>query len=197
MPYRRKPLILPPTAANFARSARLLRAGKLVAFATETVYGLGGDATSDRAVAAIYAAKGRPRFNPLIVHVPSLQAAERLVVFDARARKLAQRFWPGPLTLVLKRRADCPISWLASAGLDSLAVRIPDHPAARRLLLSARIPVAAPSANRSGRVSPTTAAHVAESFTGTRRAAQVAAILDGGACEVGLESTVLDLSGAK
>lgn len=197
MPYRRKPLILPPTAANFARSARLLRAGKLVAFATETVYGLGGDATSDRAVAAIYAAKGRPRFNPLIVHVPSLQAAERLVMFDARARKLARRFWPGPLTLVLKRRADCPISWLASAGLDSLAVRIPSHPAARRLLLSARVPVAAPSANRSGRVSPTTAAHVAESFAGTRGAAQVAAILDGGACDVGLESTVLDLSGPK
>jgi L-threonylcarbamoyladenylate synthase len=197
MPHRRKPLILPPTASNFARTARLLRAGELVTFPTETVYGLGGDATSDRAVAAIYAAKARPRFNPLIVHVPSLQAAERLVVFDARARKLARRFWPGPLTLVLKRRAASGISWLASAGLDSLAVRVPDHPVARRLLLAARVPVAGPSANRSGRVSPTTAAHVADSFAGTRGADQVAAILDGGACKVGLESTVVDLSGAK
>jgi L-threonylcarbamoyladenylate synthase len=197
MPRRASPTILSPTRANIARAARLLRAGKLVAFPTETVYGLGGDATSDLAVAAIYAAKARPRFNPLIAHVPSLPEAERLVVFDARARTLARRFWPGPLTLVLPRRSDAGLSWLASAGLDSVAVRVPSHPVARRLLRQARLPVAGPSANRSGRVSPTTAAHVAESFAGARGAAQVAAILDGGACTVGLESTVIDLSGPK
>jgi L-threonylcarbamoyladenylate synthase len=187
--------VLRPTAASIERAARLLRAGRLVAFPTETVYGLGGIATSDRAVAAIYAAKARPRFNPLIAHVPSLRDAERLVVFDARARKLARHFWPGPLTLVLARRPAAGISWLASAGLDTLAVRVPAHPLARRLLKAVGLPVAGPSANRSGRVSPTTAAHVAESFSGTR--SKLAAILDGGACEVGLESTVVDLSGPK
>ena len=187
--------VLRPTAASIERAARLLRAGRLVAFPTETVYGLGGIATSDRAVAAIYAAKARPRFNPLIAHVPSLRDAERLVVFDARARKLARHFWPGPLTLVLARRPAAGISWLASAGLDTLAVRVPAHPVARRLLKAVGLPVAGPSANRSGRVSPTTAAHVAESFSGAR--SKLAAILDGGACEVGLESTVVDLSGPK
>jgi L-threonylcarbamoyladenylate synthase len=197
MPRRLTPQILQPTATTIARAARLLRAGKLVAFPTETVYGLGGAASTDRAVAAIYAAKARPRFNPLIVHVPSLRDAERLVVFDDRARALARRFWPGPLTLVLKRRPDSGISWLASAGLDSLAVRVPAHPVARRLLRAARLPVAGPSANRSGRVSPTTAAHVAESFAGTRGAKKLAAIVEGGACTVGLESTVVDLSGPK
>jgi L-threonylcarbamoyladenylate synthase len=187
--------VLRPSATNIERAARLLRDGKLVAFPTETVYGLGGIATADRAVAAIYAAKARPRFNPLIAHVPSLRDAERLVVFDARARKLAQHFWPGPLTLVLARRPAAGISWLASAGLDTLGVRVPAHPVARRLLKAVGLPVAGPSANRSGRVSPTTAAHVAESFSGRR--AQLAAIVDGGACEVGLESTVIDLSGPK
>jgi L-threonylcarbamoyladenylate synthase len=191
---RRSPSILRPTATNIVRAARRLRAGALVAFPTETVYGLGGDATADDAVAAIYAAKARPRFNPLIVHVASLKEAERLVRFDARARRLARRFWPGPLTLVLPRRPDCGISWLASAGLDSLAVRVPAHPVARSLLRAARRPVAGPSANRSGKVSPTTAAHVADSFAGTR-AAETLVILDGGPCKVGLESTVLDLSG--
>jgi L-threonylcarbamoyladenylate synthase len=197
MPRRPAPPLLAPTAANIAHAARLLRAGRLVAFPTETVYGLGGDATADRAVAAIYAAKARPRFNPLIVHVPSLREAARLVMFDARARKLARRFWPGPLTLVLKRRPDADISWLASAGLDSLAVRVPAHPVARRLLRAAALPVAGPSANRSGRVSPTTAAHVAESFAVPRGTKKLAAIVDGGACTVGLESTVVDLSGPK
>src|SRR5689334_14238424 len=195
MPRRSASPILKPTPANILRAARLLRAGKLVAFPTETVYGLGGDASADDAVTSIYAAKARPRFNPLIVHVPSLQAAEKLVVFDDRARKLARRFWPGPLTLVLPRRVNAGISWLASAGLDSLAIRVPAHPVARRLLQQARLSVAGPSANRSGRVSPTTAAHVRDSFAGTPGAANLAAILDGGPCRVGLESTVVDLSG--
>ncbi|HEX2116715.1 MAG TPA: L-threonylcarbamoyladenylate synthase [Alphaproteobacteria bacterium] len=195
MPRLRTPTLLPPSSTHIARAARLLRDGKLVAFPTETVYGLGGDATSDRAVAAIYVAKARPTFNPLIAHVPSLRDAERLVVFDARARKLARRFWPGPLTLVLARRPDAGVSWLVSAGLDTLAVRVPAHPIARRLLKATGRPVAAPSANRSGRVSPTAAAHVIESFAGTRGAARLAMIIDGGPCEVGLESTVIDLSG--
>jgi L-threonylcarbamoyladenylate synthase len=192
---RRMPRV-PPTRpsvagkAAIARAARALRTGRLVAFPTETVYGLGADATDDDAVAAIYAAKGRPRFNPLIVHVPDLAAAEALVRFDARARRLARRFWPGPLTLVLPRRKDCEVSWLASAGLDSLAIRVPDHPVALALLRAARIPVVAPSANRSGRVSPTCAAHVARDL-----GARVDMILDGGACRVGVESTVVDLVG--
>jgi L-threonylcarbamoyladenylate synthase len=193
---RRTPPIFQPTTANLVRAGRQLRAGGLVGFPTETVYGLGGDATSDDAVAAIYAAKARPRFNPLIVHVASLKEAERLVRFDAASRKLARRFWPGSLTLVLPRRPDCAISWLASAGLDSLAIRIPAHPVARRLLREAKRPIAGPSANRSGKVSPTTAAHVADSFAGTRAAATLI-VLDGGACKVGLESTVVDLSGPK
>jgi L-threonylcarbamoyladenylate synthase len=176
---------------TIARAAAALRAGKLVAFPTETVYGLGADATSDAAVASVYAAKGRPRFNPLIVHVADLRSAERLVRFDARARALARRFWPGPLTLVLKRRPDCPISWLASAGLDTIAIRVPDHPDAQALLRAARVPVVAPSANRSGRVSPTRADHVARDL-GKR----VALVVDGGPCRVGVESTVIDLSGA-
>jgi L-threonylcarbamoyladenylate synthase len=180
------------TPADLDRAAALLRAGELVAFPTETVYGLGADATSDRAVAAIFAAKERPRFNPLIIHVVDRAAAERLVIFDDRARRLAERFWPGPLTLVLPRRADCPVSLLASAGLDSLAVRVPAHPLPRALIRAAGRPIAAPSANRSGRLSPTTAAHVLEELGG-----RIAAVLDGGACRVGLESTVLDLTAAR
>ena len=177
-------------AAPVARAAGLLRQGRLVAFPTETVYGLGADATSDEAVAAIYAAKGRPRFNPLIVHVASLAEARRLVRFDDRARALARAFWPGPLTLVLPRRRNCPVSWLASAGLPTLAIRIPDHPVALDLLRATGRPVVAPSANRSGRVSPTSAADVRRDL-GRR----VAMILDGGRCRVGVESTVIDLSG--
>ena len=183
--------ILPANEEAIARAARLLRDGELVAFPTETVYGLGGDATSEAAVARIFATKGRPHFNPLIVHVPGLPEAEPLAVFDARAREAARRFWPGPLTLVLPRRTAAGLSLLASAGLDTVALRVPAHPVARQLLRAAGKPIAAPSANRSGRVSPTMAAHVAAEFdTG------VALILDGGACPVGLESTILDLTGA-
>src|SRR5215831_614571 len=145
-----------------ARAAALLRAGRLVAFPTETVYGLGGDATSERAVAAIFAAKGRPRFNPLIVHVTGLAEAEALAVFDERARRAAARFWPGPLSLVLRRREDSGVALLACAGLDTVAVRAPAHEVAQALLRAAGRPTAAPSANRSGRVSPTEAAHVFE-----------------------------------
>jgi L-threonylcarbamoyladenylate synthase len=182
--------ILPANPEAIARAAALLRAGRLVAFPTETVYGLGGDAGSEAAVAAIFAAKGRPRFNPLIVHVPRLAEAETLAVFDARARDLAARFWPGPLSLVLRRREPSALSLLASAGLDTVALRAPSHPVAQSLLAAAGRPVAAPSANRSGRLSPTAATHVAAELGG-----RVALILDGGPCEVGLESTVLDLSG--
>lgn len=172
------------------RAARLIRAGELVAFPTETVYGLGGDATSEAAVARIFSVKRRPRFNPLIVHVPDLVEAEALAIFDERARIAARHFWPGPLSLVLPRRADSGLSLLAGAGLDSLALRVPAHPLAQKLLRAAGRPIAAPSANRSGRVSPTTAAHVLSEF-GDR----VALILDDGACSVGVESTVLGLTG--
>jgi L-threonylcarbamoyladenylate synthase len=180
--------VFPPEA--IADAAALLRAGELVAFPTETVYGLGGDATNDHAVAAIFAAKGRPRFNPLIVHVPDLDTARSLVALDARAARIAQRFWPGPLSLVLPRRGDCRVSLLASAGLDTLALRVPAHPLALALLRAAERPLAAPSANRSGRVSPTCAEHVMAELDG-----RIAAVLDGGPCRVGIESTVLDLSG--
>jgi L-threonylcarbamoyladenylate synthase len=177
------------TPAELDRAAALLRAGALVAFPTETVYGLGADATNETAVAAIFTAKERPHFNPLIIHVIDPAAAERVVVFDERARRLAERFWPGPLTLVLPRRADCPVSLLAGAGLETLAIRVPAHPLPRAFLRGVRLPVAAPSANRSGRLSPTTAAHVMEELDG-----RIAAVLDGGTCRVGLESTVLDLA---
>jgi L-threonylcarbamoyladenylate synthase len=184
--------ILPATPQAIEEAARLLRAGRLVAFPTETVYGLGGDALDERAVAEIFAAKGRPSFNPLIIHVPGLAEAEALGVFDERGRRLAERFWPGPLSLVLPRRADAGLSLLASAGLDTVALRAPTHPVAQALLRAVERPLAAPSANRSGRLSPTEAAHVAEEL-GDR----VALILDGGRCPVGVESTVLDLSGEK
>lgn len=167
-------------------AAALLRAGGLVAFPTETVYGLGADATSDAAVASIYAAKERPAFNPLIAHVPDLAAAEALAVFDASARTLANAFWPGPLTIVAAARSDCPVSLLARAGLDSVALRVPAHPVARAILRAAGRPVAAPSANRSGRVSPTSPDHVAGDLDG-----RVDLIVDGGACAVGVESTIV------
>lgn len=183
--------ILRPDAPGLARAAALLRDGALVAFGTETVYGLGGDATNDAAVAAIFAAKDRPRFNPLICHVPDAEAAWALVQPDHRARALAQAFWPGPLTLVLPRQPGCPVGLLAGAGLDSLAVRVPAPPSARALLAALGRPVAAPSANPSGRVSPTTAAHVLHGLAG-----RLAAVLDTGPCIVGVESTVLDLTGA-
>ena len=182
--------IAPISAAAIASAAALLRAGRLVAFPTETVYGIGGDATNDHAVAAIFAAKSRPRFNPLIVHIRDLAEAERLAVFNSPARHAAARFWPGPLTLVLPRQPSAGVSLLASAGLDTVAVRVPAHPVAQALLREAGHPIAAPSANRSGRVSPTEAVHVAEDLGD-----DVAMILDGGPTPLGLESTVMDLSG--
>ncbi len=176
--------------AGIARAVALLRAGRLVAFGTETVYGLGADATDARAVAAIYAAKRRPGFNPLIAHCPDASAAFRQVEADPRARRLAALFWPGPLTLVLPRRADATVCPLAAAGLPTLAVRVPAGPVAGALLRAVGRPVAAPSANPSGRISPSTAAHVLAGLDG-----RIDAVLDSGPCAVGLESTVLDLAG--
>ena len=176
--------------AAIAHAAKLLREGGLVAFPTETVYGLGADARSGKAVAGIFAAKGRPRFNPLIVHVADLAEAERHAVFTDTARKLARTFWPGALTLVLPRREDTPLSELVSAGLDTVALRVPAHPVAAALLREARLPVAAPSANPSGSISATTAAHVAEGLGD-----KVDFILDGGPTPLGLESTVIGFDG--
>ena len=181
--------IVAAEAAAIARAAGLLRAGRLVAFPTETVYGLGADATSDDAVAALYHAKRRARENPLIVHVATPEDAAREALLDGRAERLAARFWPGPLTLVLRRRADTRLSPLVSAGLDTVAIRAPAHATALALLGETGRPVAAPSANPSGALSPTTAAHVAAGL-GDR----VALILDAGACPLGVESTVVDLS---
>jgi L-threonylcarbamoyladenylate synthase len=182
--------IAPAGAAAIARAAALLRTGRLVAFPTETVYGLGGDATNNDAVASIFAAKSRPRFNPLIVHVRDRAEAETLAAFNSPARHAAARFWPGPLTLILPRQPAAGVSLLASAGLDTVAIRVPAHPVAQALLRDTGRPIAAPSANRSGRVSPTEAAHVADDLGD-----DVALILDDGPTPVGLESTVLDLSG--
>jgi len=171
-------------------AGRHLCEGGLVAFPTETVYGLGANARDGRAVARLYEAKGRPRFNPLIVHVARPGEVEGLGVFDHRARRLAARFWPGPLTLVVPLARDTPLSSLVTAGLDTGGLRVPSHPDARAVIAAAGVPVAAPSANRSGRVSPTMAAHVAADF------ADVAGlILDGGRCPGGLESTVVGLAG--
>ena len=181
--------VLQPTPDAVEEAARLLRQGRLVAFPTETVYGLGAVATSDRAVDAIYRAKGRPRHNPLILHVPDLTAVRVLAVVDGRALALAERFWPGPLTLVLPQAAGAPISRLATAGLGTVALRIPAHPVARTLLEQTMLPVAAPSANPSGLVSPTTARHVADDL-----GEALALVLDGGPCPIGVESTVVDLS---
>jgi len=167
-----------------------IRAGRLIAFPTETVYGLGADATNASAVATIFAVKERPSFNPLIIHVANVQAAEELVVFDDRARSLAETCWPGALTLVLPRHPNCPISSLAGAGLNTLAIRVPGHDLALEFLKAVDLPIAAPSANRSGTVSPTTAAHVRESLGNT-----VEMILDDGPCQIGLESTIIDLTG--
>ncbi len=177
---------LPAGPQATAEAARLLRDGRLVALPTETVYGLGADATSDTAVAAIYAAKERPSFNPLIAHVPDLAAAEALGVFDVDARALAAAFWPGPLTLVTPTTPDCPVSLLARAGLDSIALRAPDHAGAQDILRATGRPVAAPSANRSGRVSPTTADHVLGDLDG-----RIDLVVDGGPCPVGVESTIV------
>ncbi|WP_337998055.1 L-threonylcarbamoyladenylate synthase [Oleispirillum naphthae] len=184
------PAPLPADDAVIRAAGERLARGELVAFPTETVYGLGGDARNDRAVAAIFAAKRRPAFNPLIAHVPDLAAALPLAHFSAAARTLAEEFWPGPLTLVLPRRDGCGLSHLVSAGLASVAIRIPAHPVALAILSAAGCPVAAPSANPSGRVSPTCAGHVAEGLGDA-----VAMIVDGGPCAVGVESTVLDMTG--
>lgn len=181
---------LAPDANGLTRAAAILSAGGLVAFPTETVYGLGGDARSDRAVARIFDAKGRPRFNPLIVHVPDLATARRYAVLDATAEAIAAAFWPGPLTLVLPLRDDAGLSPLVTAGLTTVAVRVPAHPVARALLLAFGGPLAAPSANPSGKVSPTRAGHVATGLSG-----RIEAIVDGGPCAVGVESTILGLDG--
>ncbi|MCB4454736.1 L-threonylcarbamoyladenylate synthase [Leisingera sp. McT4-56] len=182
--------ILAATAGGIARAAQLLQAGQLVSFPTETVYGLGADARQGKAVAAIYEAKGRPSFNPLIAHVHSAEAARRYVEWNDVAEQLAEAFWPGPLTLVLPLREGHGISPLVTAGLETLGVRVPAHPAAQALLRELDGPVAAPSANPSGKISPTTAAHVKAGLDG-----RIAAILDDGACGVGLESTIIGLAG--
>lgn len=173
-----------------AAGARILGAGGLVAFPTETVYGLGADATNDRAVARIFEAKTRPEFNPLIVHVLDIEMARGLVHVSPVAQTLMERFWPGPLTLVLPRNEDSPISHLVSAGLETIAIRAPDHPVARALIAKAGVPLAAPSANRSGEVSPTRAEHVQGSLGDS-----VDLILDGGPCAVGIESTIVAVEG--
>lgn len=182
--------IQPPSPSFFAQCSKALRVGQLVAFPTETVYGLGANACNDAAVAQVYATKGRPDFNPLIVHLAYAHDADNYVEMTPLARVLAKAFWPGPCTLVLPRRADCPLSLLVSAGLDSVAIRVPAHPAAHELLKTCELPLAAPSANRSGRISPTTAAHVTSEFADTELF-----IIDGGACPVGIESSVIDARG--
>jgi L-threonylcarbamoyladenylate synthase len=178
--------IMPDAAAAVERAARTLAAGGLVAFPTETVYGLGADATDGAAVARLYEAKDRPSFNPLIAHVADAAAARALARFDSGAQRLAAAFWPGPLTLVLPKRADCPVAELATAGLDTIAVRVPSHPIARAILMALGRPVVAPSANRSGHVSPTTAQHVLADLRG-----RIELILDGGPTPMGLESTII------
>jgi len=178
--------VITAAGPTVAEAARILTAGGLVAFPTETVYGLGADATNGAAVARLYAAKGRPRFNPLIVHVADRAAARGLGMFDAAASTLAAAFWPGPLTLVLPKTDDCPVAELAIAGLETIGVRVPDHPAAHALIEAVGRPLVAPSANRSGHVSPTTPAHVAADLGG-----RIDLILDAGPTRVGVESTIV------
>ncbi|WP_316176811.1 MULTISPECIES: L-threonylcarbamoyladenylate synthase [unclassified Bradyrhizobium] len=178
--------ILPADAAGIAQAAATFARGGLVAFPTETVYGLGADAANAAAIARLYQAKGRPAFNPLIAHVADIAAAQRIGRFDATAERLAAAFWPGPLTLVVPQAAGCTVADLATAGLDTVAIRIPSHPIARALLAAFAGAVVAPSANISGHVSPTTAAHVAADLSG-----RIDLILDGGPVEVGVESTIV------
>lgn len=177
---------LRPNPDGFSTAADILTAGGLVAFPTETVYGLGGDARNGTAVAGIYAAKGRPSFNPLIVHVANLEMAQRFAVFDSVALDLANKFWPGPLTLVLPLRTDAALSELVTAGLNTVAIRVPAHPVAHELLTAFDGPIAAPSANPSGGISPTRAVHVRDGLGG-----RIDAIINGGKCMVGLESTIV------
>jgi L-threonylcarbamoyladenylate synthase len=181
-------MLLPPDAAGIARAAAILRDGGLVALPTETVYGLAARADSEAGIAAIYRAKGRPEFNPLIVHVTGLDEAGRLAHVDDRARRLAERFWPGPLTLVLPLREGAPVAPAVTAGLPTIALRMPANPLMQAVLREAGVPLAAPSANRSGSVSPTSAEHVLASFGD-----EAPVVLDGGACERGLESTIVAL----
>jgi L-threonylcarbamoyladenylate synthase len=183
-------LHLPADAASIERAGQILGEGGLVAFPTETVYGLGADATNGRAVAGIYEAKGRPRFNPLIAHLASFELARRQGHFSPAAERLARAFWPGPLTLVVPKAPTCTVSDIATAGLDSVALRVPDHAVAHAILEAVGRPVAAPSANRSGHVSATTAAHVAADLDG-----RIGAIVDGGSTQVGVESTILSCLG--
>ena len=178
-------------AGGIAEAAKFISAGGLVAFPTETVYGLGADATNARAIARLFEAKERPSFNPLIAHVTSLEAAWRIGEFDNAASWLAANFWPGPLTLVVPAMPDCPVCDLARAGLDTVALRVPGHAIAQALIAAAGKPVAAPSANRSGHVSPTTADHVLADLAG-----RIDVVLDGGPAPVGIESTIVDCTGA-
>ena len=182
--------LLAASTETLALAAELLAQGGVVAFPSETVYGLGADARSPSGVAAIFEAKGRPAHNPLIVHVLNLDAARELVVVDDRAAGIATAFWPGPLTLVLPLRSTSGLAAAVTAGLSTLAVRVPSHPVARALLTTSGAPIAAPSANQSGSLSPTAGSHVARSLAG-----RIPLVLEGGAAEVGLESTILDLSG--
>ena len=184
-------MIWPADSEHIALAARRLEKGGLIGVPTETVYGLAADAANGEAVAKIYETKGRPRFNPLIVHVTSLDAAARLGEISRRTAALAERFWPGPLTMVVPLNDGAPISSLALAGLGTVALRSPDHPVAQDLLTAFGRPFVAPSANRSGKISPTTAAHVAEEF------GDEVPVLDGGPCEIGLESTIIGLVGSR
>jgi len=181
-----KTLILSAGEASVGAAARCLAEGGLVAFPTETVYGLGADATNAAAIARLYAAKGRPAFNPLIAHVGDIAAARRIARFDTQATRLAEAFWPGPLTLVLPKTTDCPVAELATAGLETIAIRVPAHPVALEILRAFARPVVAPSANLSGHVSPTTAAHVQSDLDG-----RIDLIVDGGPVEVGVESSIV------
>ena len=184
--------ILPYSAEAIAEAARLIVSGQPVAVATETVYGLAADATNAEAVARIYQAKGRPSFNPLIVHVPDLAAAERIGHFSAEARDLAETHWPGPLTLVVPLQADAGIAGLVTAGLSTIAIRVPAHPAMQALLMASDRPLAAPSANASGSISPTRADHVAKTLGG-----RIPLIVDAGPTERGLESTIVAATGGR
>lgn len=184
--------IIPADATGIAAAVAVLRSGGVVALPSETVYGLAADATSPAGVAGIYAAKGRPQFNPLIIHVSGMAMAEQIVRFSALARQLADCFWPGPLTLVLPRKRACPIASLATAGIGTVAIRWPAHPVMQAVITAAHVPLAAPSANRSGRLSPTTAGHVAASLGG-----RIPLILDGGATTAGIESTIVSVDSGR
>lgn len=184
-------LFLKNTPENIQKAASILRQGGLVAFGTETVYGLGADATNTHAVQNIYQAKGRPNFNPLIIHFADLDSVLKYVEHTENIQKLAEKFWPGPLTLILRKRPDCSISPIATAHLSTIAVRIPRNETAQQLIRKSKRPIAAPSANISGRISPSNAKHVFEELNG-----KIDAILDSGPCQVGVESTILDLSGS-